>query len=44
MLLCEIGVYRFFTSFRMTCLRFVVILSRAKNLYESTTNHIKFKL
>ena len=31
-MLCEIGTYRFFTSFRMTRLRFVVILSEAKDL------------
>lgn len=39
-MLREIGVYRFFTSFRMTHFRFAVILSRAKNLYESTTENI----
>ena len=37
-------VYRFFTSFRMTRLRFVVILSGAKDLYESNTINIKLML
>ena len=35
-------MYRFFTSFRMTCFRFVVILSEAKDLYESDTINISF--
>ena len=34
--------YRFFTAFRMTCLCYVVILSEAKDLYESNTLDIKF--
>ena len=34
------GVYRFFTALRMTRLRFVVILSKAKDLYESNTSNI----
>ena len=33
--------YRFFTLFRMTRLRIVVILSEAKDLYESNTINIK---
>ena len=36
--------YRFFTSFRMTCLRYVVILSEAKDLCGSNTINIKFML
>ena len=36
--------YRFFTSFRMTRLRFVVILSKAKDLYVSNTINIMFLL
>ena len=37
-------MYRFFTSFRMTPIRFVVILSEAKDLYESNTINIIFVL
>ncbi len=33
-------VYRSFTSFRMTGLRFVVILSGAKDLYATSTDYI----
>ena len=33
-------MYRFFTPFRMTRLRFVVILNGVKNLYESVINII----
>ena len=36
--------YRFFASLRMTRLRFVVILSEAKDLYESNTISIRFLL
>ena len=36
--------YRFFTSFRMTRFRFVVILSEAKDLYESYTINIRVLL
>ena len=36
--------YRFFTSFRMTHLRFVVILSEAKDLCESNTINIIFEV
>ena len=37
-------VYRFFASLRMTRLRFVVILSVAKDLYESIISNIRITL
>ena len=37
-------MYRFFASLRMTHLRYVVILSEAKDLYASNTINIKFML
>ena len=36
--------YRFFASLRMTCLRVVVILNEAKDLYESNTGNTTFLL
>ena len=43
-MLFVVGMYRFYTSFRTTRSRFDVILSEAKDLYESNTGNITFLL
>ena len=40
----RLRVFRFFIPFRMTCLCLVVILSEAKDLYETTTGNVKYQL